>query len=210
MKYLKIIGISLSIFVCFAITGYALAYLFVDTFQAESPFKIKILENYLTMFLHMFGGSLALSTGVIAMTPYFRNNYLNAHRILGKLYCIGVLMGSVGSIFMSFVSNGGIVTHFGFGLCSLVWAYSTYRGYRAIRSKQIEEHRVWMIRSFSITLIAVALRIELPFLSIYSSAEFKDIYMLVSWLAWVPNLIIAEWFVIPKRSNGINPTNIIT
>ena len=210
MKHLKSAGIILSYIVCFAISGYALAFLFIDSFQAGNSFKAKVLENYLTMFLHMFGGSLALATGVLAISERFRNHSLNRHRILGKLYCMGVLMGSVGSIFMSFLSTGGIVTHVGFGLCSIVWAYSTYRGYRAIRKKQIEEHRVWMIRSFSITLIAVALRIELPFLSIYSGSEFSEVYKLVSWFAWVPNLIIAEWFVIPKRSNGISQVNIIT
>ena len=49
-----------------------------------------------------------------------------------------------------------------------------------------------MIRSYALTLGAVTLRVYLP-LFLMLGLPFEQAYPAVAWLAWVPNLIIAEW-----------------
>jgi hypothetical protein len=50
-----------------------------------------------------------------------------------------------------------------------------------------------MIRSAALTLAAVTLRIYLPIGS--ATVGFEASYPIICWLAWVPNLMLAEWIL---------------
>jgi hypothetical protein len=55
-----------------------------------------------------------------------------------------------------------------------------------------------MIRSYALCLAAVTLRLWLP-VGLAQGVRFEVMYPLVAWLCWVPNLMLAEWVVIPSR-----------
>jgi hypothetical protein len=55
-----------------------------------------------------------------------------------------------------------------------------------------------MIRSFSLTLAAITLRIY-----IFAASWFVDLgqplaYAILAWLSWLPNLLAAEWIIRKK------------
>ena len=53
-----------------------------------------------------------------------------------------------------------------------------------------------MIRNYSLTFGAVTLRIWLPlFIVLFGIERFEFSYAIIAWLAWVPNLILAELFI---------------
>lgn len=56
-----------------------------------------------------------------------------------------------------------------------------------------------MIRNFALTLAAVTLRNELPFMLFALHWPFPRSYITVSWLCWVPNALIAEWMVLQRK-----------
>ena len=60
--------------------------------------------------------------------------------------------------------------------------------------RRIAEHRRWMIRSFALTFAAVTLRLYLPIFPLLG-VSFLDGYRAVSFLSWVPNLIVAEIYL---------------
>ncbi|MEO8619629.1 MAG: DUF2306 domain-containing protein [bacterium] len=123
-----------------------------------------------------------------------RSRIIGLHRWMGRTYVVAVLIGGLGALRMALVSSAGWFTHLGFGLLGLLWLFSTARGYIAIRSHDEASHRRWMIRSYSLTLAAVTLRIYIP-LGIAAGVPFDNAYQVISWLSWVPNLILAEWLV---------------
>ena len=49
-----------------------------------------------------------------------------------------------------------------------------------------------MVRNFAATFAAVTLRLWMPLLIIAAHLPFSVAYPLVAWLAWVPNLVLAE------------------
>ena len=51
-----------------------------------------------------------------------------------------------------------------------------------------------MIRSYALTLAAVTLRLYIP-AALISGFSFEAAYPAISWLCWVPNLIVAEWII---------------
>ena len=76
----------------------------------------------------------------------------------------------------------------------MLWLYSGYRAYRHIRNKDIEQHRQWMIRNYALTFAGVMLRVWAP-LSGAMGIDFLMAYMVIGWLCWVPNLLVAEWII---------------
>jgi hypothetical protein len=79
---------------------------------------------------------------------------------------------------------------------AISWLACTWVGFRLIMRGRIADHRRWMIRSISLVLGGVTLRLILGTYSavensIHSWLPFSTIYAATAWLCWVPNLLIA-------------------
>ncbi|MEZ4586398.1 MAG: DUF2306 domain-containing protein [Gemmatimonadales bacterium] len=181
-----------------AIAAYALAAVFLPSFGA--PF---IAERRATMplalYAHLVGGGVALGLGPWQFARGLRARALGVHRWLGRGYVAAVLAGGLGGLVMATRSEEGLVTHVGFGLLAVVWLASTTMAFVKIRRRDRAAHQIWMIRSFALTLAAVTLRIYIP-LSQAAGIPFPEAYQVISWLCWVPNLVVAEWLVVPRAA----------
>ncbi len=179
------------------VAGYALTALllpglrtsFIENLYATLPAAIAF---------HLGGGAVALIAGALQLNSRLRKNYPPVHRWLGRVYVIAVLAGGVAGLTLALDSFGGIVTHFGFGMLAVLWLASTAIAWRHIRDGNVRAHRAWMIRSYALTLAAVTLRIYLP-LSQVSGIPFEDAYPAISWMCWVPNIIVAEWLILNRK-----------
>jgi hypothetical protein len=60
-----------------------------------------------------------------------------------------------------------------------------------------------MVRNFALTFAAVTLRLYLG-VFMAAGARFEDVYPLLAWLCWVPNLLLAEW-LFNSRRRGLQP-----
>ena len=96
---------------------------------------------------------------------------------------------------MALVSEQGLPTHLGFGAFAVLWFLTGLQAYRMVRRGNIVAHRQWMIRNFALTLAAVTLRNYMPLMLFALHWSFRSSYITVSWLCWVPNLLVAEWLV---------------
>lgn len=147
------------------------------------------------IFLHLAGGSVALVAGAFQVNQRTRSRYPALHRRLGRAYIIGVVSAGGAGIPLAAGSSGGITTEIGFSWLAVGWLGTTILALGAIRRRDIAEHRRWMYRSYALTLAAVTLRVYMPLL-IMAGLEPEAAYRMVSWLCWVPNLVLAEvWFV---------------
>jgi uncharacterized membrane protein len=157
----------------------------------------------LAAFLHLLGAAVALAIGPLQLNSRLREKSFARHRWLGRTYVLGVLVGGVAALVLATVSLGGLPAHVGFGLLAVLWLGSTATAYLHIRAKDQTRHRQWMIRSYALTFAAVTLRIYLP-LSLLAGMPFEPAYQTISWLCWVPNLVIAEWFIL-QPSRAVSP-----
>ena len=149
---------------------------------------------------HIAGGIGALLAGPWQFSQKLRARALNLHRWIGRFYLVEVAVGSIGGFAMATVSEEGLPTHLGFGILALLWFFTGLQAYRMVRRGDIEAHRRWMIRNFALTLAAVTLRLYLPLMMAVLRLPFREAYITVSWLCWVPNLVVAEWVVRQRRS----------
>jgi uncharacterized membrane protein len=191
-------------FFAIAVGLYPLVYYFVDM-QSNSllSFKPKQLLNstvwHTAFYIHISFGGIALLTGWTQFSQKLRNRYLSIHRLVGKVYVAAVFLSSVSGLFIAFFATGGICSVLGFGILAMLWFITVIMAYTSILKKNIHQHENWMIRNYALTFAAVTLRIWLPMLAAFVFNDFMPAYRIVSWLCWVPNLIIAE-IIINKRS----------
>lgn len=183
------------------IAGYTAAVLMVPGFGP--PFLIERRELMpWALNAHLAGGLVALAIGAWQFNTRIRLRFLNLHRWMGRGYVIAVMVGGLGAMAMVRVSLHGMVTHVGFGLLAGLWLFTTLQGYRRILAHDQVGHRQWMIRSYSLTLAAVTLRVYIP-LGMSLGMSFADVYQTVAWLCWVPNLIVAEWVVLRPATGSL-------
>jgi uncharacterized membrane protein len=172
-----------------AIAVYAATYFFATPSDPHFARYIRLLR------VHIAGGIGALLAGPWQFSQKLRNRALNFHRWLGRFYLLEVALGSVAGLGMALVSQEGLPTHMGFGILAMLWFLTGLQAYRKVRQGDIAAHRQWMIRNFALTLAAVTLRVEMPFMLAVLHWSFRVTFITVSWLCWVPNLIVAEWMV---------------
>ncbi len=189
-----------------AVAGYAISMLLLAP-EARPPFVRGLLSDWpVAAFAHFLGGAIALIAGTFQLNSRLRNRFIGAHRWLGRLYILAVAMGGVAALILAPHSMGGLISHLGFGLLAVCWVGSTLNAYRLIRRGDLVGHRSWMVRSYALTLAAVTLRLYIP-LSQLAGFPMAIAYPAISWLCWVPNLLIAEWFVRSRHHFARLPNN---
>jgi len=169
--------------------------LYGTTYFVAVPQDEHFAQYTLRLRLHIAGGMGALLAGPWQFSQKLRTRALNFHCWLGRFYLLEVGLGSTAGFAMALVSSQGWPTHFGFGILACLWFFTGLQAYRGVKAGDIEAHRRWMVRNFSLTLAAVTLRIQLPLMLGVLHWPFGRAYVIVSWLCWVPNLLIAEWMV---------------
>ncbi|HEY5644833.1 MAG TPA: DUF2306 domain-containing protein [Pseudomonadales bacterium] len=145
--------------------------------------------------LHLLGSGLALGIGGFQFLPSLRARHIAWHRWLGRTYLLAVLFGGMGGLFMAMHADGGLTGRVSFTLLAVVWLVSGWQAYAAVRRGDVAAHRVWMIRNFALTFAAVTLRVYLG-LGGATGIPFAELYPVVAWLCWVPNLLVAEWLIV--------------
>lgn len=194
------IGWAVMALMALAIAAYGAAALALPGFRPELVRDL-FRRAPLHAFGHLLGGPLALAVGAFQLSAAIRNRFLKLHRWLGRLYVVAVMVGGVAGLALAVRSQGGLPAHFGFGLLAIGWLASTGIAYRRIRRGDQTAHRAWMLRSYSLTFAAVTLRIYLP-LSQVAGLEFEPAYQAISWLCWVPNLLVVEWLLVRGRERA--------
>jgi uncharacterized membrane protein len=147
-------------------------------------------------YTHVFSSLLVLLAGFSQFSKPLLKKNPKLHRTLGYVYVINILMitGPAGFL-MSFYANGGLSSRIGFVMLSVLWiAFTAIALYKAIK-KDFVAHRIFMIRSFALTLSAVSLRIWKVVIAASTDIPPMDRYRIIAWLGWVLNLLIAEWFI---------------
>ncbi len=164
----------------------------IDFLQTKS-FIIHLNYYRYSFYAHIFSSLIVLFSGAFLFSNYILKNWSVIHRCFGKLYVVLVLFISAPSgLVMAFHANGGWVAKSSFLILTPLWWWFTYKGYQTVRQKNFKAHRVWMMRSYALTLSAISLRLLQFIFGQFFYMEADEQYILVSWTSWVFNLLIVE------------------
>jgi hypothetical protein len=179
-----------------------LTYLNFDPHYGFLKFKQDAISTgwYLPFYYaHIFVGGLILIAGFFQFNHELRRHRRTLHRWLGYFYVFGILLfAAPGGLGMSFFVGRGNMVLISFVVQCLLWFYCTAMAFRKALAKDFESHQHWMMRSFSLTLAAITLRLYIFAASWWFDLSLPYVYGLFAWASWLPNLLIAEYIIHKK------------
>ncbi|MEC3860348.1 DUF2306 domain-containing protein [Mesobacterium sp. TK19101] len=155
------------------------------------PFMAYRLDGQaLTLYAHIGLAPVALIVLPVQFSPRLRKARPGLHRWMGRVYGAAVVVSGLAGLALAMTTRAGPVAAWGFGALAVLWLGATVWAVWLAMAGRIAEHRRWMLRSAALTFAAVTLRLYLPILA--AVLGFDTAYAMVAWLAWVPNMLIAE------------------
>ncbi|RFZ92168.1 DUF2306 domain-containing protein [Mucilaginibacter conchicola] len=188
-------------FALFWVTVLSVGTVIQYAFFKEGNFFLRIKEQavatgwYMPAFYcHVFGSSLILIAGFFqfSKTVYSKPRL---HKALGKLYVLGILFfAAPGAYVMTLFINRGVGVFTSFLLQNTLWVIFTTLGWLTILKKNVGRHIKMMRRSYALAFGAVTLRFYIWLFTVLGfGVNFNHNYLIIAFLSWVPNLLVAEW-----------------
>lgn len=185
-----------SVFIWFLPVAVALVswrFLVADIAVVMAGMQHQLADAKAAFYAHIIFAPVALALLPFQLTPRLRAARPALHRWLGRFYGLAILISGVAGLFIAPNAATGAVAATGFFALSLAWLVTTAVAIWHAINRRISRHREWIIRSAALTLAAVTLRIYLPVGM--ATVGFEASYPLIAWLCWVPNLLVAEWWL---------------
>ncbi len=182
-------------------------YLPMDPSAARVGIRADLSWHFPVLLVHIFTATILLLLGPSQFSGTLRRRAPRVHRTLGRTYLIALIPASLSGLVVAVLSTAGPVANAGFVLLDIGWIITGVQGYRTVRARRYHAHERWMMRNFALTFAAVTLRfwlgiliaVQLPLLhSVYGgnfASLFNPVYLTVTWLSWVPNLLFIEWYL---------------
>lgn len=184
-------------------------YLTVNPSNSRIEIVSKTIQ-YPALIAHIFFAFIALITGFLQFSDRLRNEKPQLHRLFGRVYVFSVLIsGLLALVVILYVDNFAKATSF--ITLTVIWLFTSWKGYSTARQRNFSDHRKWMIRSFGVTLVAVSGRLIVPILLLtYSLLNgfslpggrekmVEEVLNVNIWVGLVINLIIIEWIILSKK-----------
>ncbi len=156
--------------------------------------------EYLCFFYtHVYTSIFVLLSGFLVI---LRKDFgvRNFHKNAGKIYIFLILLFAAPSgIYMGIFANGGFLSKLSFVILGCLWWFSTYKAFNLAQQKKFKQHKQWMWRSFALTLSAITLRIWKVIIVYLFHPNPMDVYQIIAWLGWVPNLLLIEYLISKKH-----------
>ena len=170
------------------------------------PEQVETYKAHQTsLLLHVTGGMLAIILGPFQFVSRLRARYLTLHKITGRVYAAACVTSACAGLNMATRAFGGFPSSAGFGMLAILWLITIAFAVARARQGDLTAHRQWVIRSFALTLAAFSLRFILGMHGVLEATDvistpYVSAYQATAWLCWVPNLLIAEWYVNATRA----------
>lgn len=147
---------------------------------------------------HIATAIAPLVLGPFQFWKWFRTKHLKWHRLLGKIYIIGSLLGGIAAFYLGVITMSLEGSRLPLFFISTLWLFMTSAAWITIKRKNVKAHRLFMIRSYVLAMVFVILRImgDIPsdILFFYiKSPEMRDATL--EWLSWVLPLLVTEFWI---------------
>jgi hypothetical protein len=192
-------GVWILVLLGLAIGGFSYRYLIPGAPLGASDILANAFTRYGALTIHAGLAATALIIGPLQFFGWIRLRHARWHRRIGTAYVVCCLGGGAAGLVLALGTTAGPIATAGFGGLALAWMGVTGNAWRLAKDRDFVAHRRWMIRSYALTFAAVTLRLYLPIAAI-AHLDFQASYRAISFLCWVPNLIVIELWL---RSFGV-------
>lgn len=163
-------------------------------FEFDPEIFGRFLQVKWSLIGHISGGILAIVIGPFQFWKAFRTKYNKAHRTLGIIYLVAILIGSISATYLAWTTALAIHWTWSIALQGLafVWICTVAMAYRAVRLHRYKIHREWMIRSYVVTFGFVTFRWLNELAASFELGNFIERGPTIGWICWTIPLFITE------------------
>lgn len=179
----------------------------LDTGFDPETFDGRYADHWLMAALHIAPGALFLLAAPHQLSTKVRRQNLGRHRQVGR---VAFGMGLVSALFA--LAFGVLYPWGGWLQLSASVVFSLYMGYalieavRAVRSRDLQRHRPWMIRAVAVGSGVATIRLVLVFGEMLGFGTFDELFGPAFWIGFLINGGIAEIYLRrPARSSPATP-----
>jgi uncharacterized membrane protein len=160
-----------------------------------TPENARYVAVPLPVVLHIIAVIPFSILGALQFVPGFRRNRPGWHRITGRLLvCCGLVLGLTGL----WMSIGVLYPRL---VVAPVMLVELVLGFVAIRRRQIQRHRAWMIRAYALAMGAgTQVLTSVPWFLLVGAPEGPTRAGLLA-AGWVINAVFAEWLIRRRRGH---------
>ena len=194
----------------FAAIGLMYVYVLVTTesflFDKSSPEWAHIAPFQLWLLPHGLAAALALFLGPFQFSERLRRKYITVHKTFGYLYIAGCYIGAPLGIYIQwFEEKLGTYSH-SFTIATVmdaaIWVFATTMALIMIRTKRMQQHRQWMIRSFACALIFLEVRTILFLFQLPETAIETVVWACVAAAFPIADLVLQVDEMLRQRSRS--------
>jgi hypothetical protein len=176
------------------------------SFQTDVAFlqikqtEVKSISLYIYIFyVHVITSIVTLLAGFTQFNSLITRRFPKIHVVLGRIYVYTVLVVAAPSgIYIGWYANGGITSKIAFVGLGILWWLFTLIGVLKIKKKNLILHSKWMHRSFALACSAITLRLWKVILVYLLQPSPMELYQIIAWLGWIPNLLLIEYYLTKK------------
>jgi hypothetical protein len=161
--------------------------------DSHSPLRQRYAAMPVLMLAHGIPGALALLLGAFQFSNRLRSHYLSLHRVVGYLYVVSVAISAPVAIVVSLrlplptLTMASIIQTFG-------WVTTTATAMYSIRTRRIQQHKEWMMRSYPFAMVFIVNRVITFFLVMMRSGELAlvaSVWSVLATACFLPSFVIA-------------------
>lgn len=165
-----------------------------------TPENARFYATPLPVVVHILSATPFCILGVFQFAPGFRRRRPTLHRRMGRWLMVAGVAAGLSGLYMTLFYplspqlQGPVLL--GFRLfVGLGMVVSIVLAWRAIRERDIAQHRAWMMRAYALGQGAgTQVIVFLPWTLLLGKPEALTRDLLMS-LAWVINIVVAEWII---------------
>ena len=159
--------------------------------------EVESVKFYLPIFyIHVYTAIFTLIAGFTQFSTALLAKYRRVHKMIGYLYVVIVIfLAAPSGIFIGYYANGGVTAKISFMLLGILWLFFTAKAINAILNRNIVKHEQFMLRSFALAFSAITLRLWKVILVYLFHPAPMDVYQIIAWLGWIPNLLLIEYLI---------------
>lgn len=152
------------------------------------------------LHFHASCGLLALLSGPVQFLSVLRRHAPRLHRVLGIIYILSIVAAGLSALWIAYHYMNPAD-----GLAAMaqavIWIFTTAAALHAIKQREVQQHRLWIARSYSLTFTFVLSRFVTEILHWHVNPDSGGNAAFI-WMLSLGVLIVSEVCISIGDSNG--------
>ncbi len=129
--------------------------LLIADYPMYHAYRLQVISDRHLLIPHALAGMFALFIGPVLFSSRTRQQHIQLHRILGRIYIISVFIGAATGVALAAGRPGlpGTIVQ------ATAWVVCTTAALITVCNRQIVQHRRWMVRSYAVTFTFISSRV---------------------------------------------------